>query len=265
MTEKLEFKDWWDDFTYQFRNDKDGGYEKLRRLISEVRTFTVDKRKAFIDELIQFDNLRFYACALIKEFGTEEQVGLIKEKANELINTNSNDSILNEYINVIISRFQSIDKQILTKYFIDFQKQRSDYLRVPGELYDTDKDLFLNAFRINIERYPIDQLCDYDGFLYLTQHLNALEFLVLNLPFSLSEKLKIFALAKVNHSVSDFDNKLKSRLIEISDLKKSEIESIKQNRLNSYKKRQQPTHGIANKGFSGLRGIFSSFNFSNGG
>ena len=98
MNEKLEFKDWWDDFTYKFRNEKDGGYEELRRLISEVRTFTVDKRKAFIDELIQFDKLQFYSCALIKEFGTEEQIELIKKKTNELINTNSNDSILNEYI-----------------------------------------------------------------------------------------------------------------------------------------------------------------------
>ncbi len=236
MKEKLDFKDWWYDFTYQFRNDKDGGYEELRRLIGEVRNFTIEKRKSFINELIEFDNLRYYSCALIKEFGTEEQIGLIKEKANELINTNSNDTILSEYINVIISRYQPIDKPILTNYFIDFQNQRSDFIRVPGKLFDVDKDLFLKAFTINIERYPIDKLCDFDGYLYLTQHLEALRFLVNNLPFSLSEKLKIFVLAKVNHSVSDFDKKLKSRLIEIADLKKYEIESIRQSRLDLLKK-----------------------------
>lgn len=236
MREKLDLNEWWNDFTYQFRNDKNGEYEQLSRLISEVRSFNADKRKVFIDELIKFDNLRFYSCALIKEFGSNEQVGLIKDRAIELIKINSNDTILSEYINIIISRYQPIDNQILTKYFIDFQNQGSDYLRVPGELFDTDKDLFLKAFIINIERYPIDKLCDYDGFLYLTQHLDALEFLVIKLPFLLSEKLKIYALAKANHSVSDFDKRLKNRLIEIADLKKSEIESIKQKRLNSYKK-----------------------------
>ena len=54
-------------------------------------------------------------------------------------------------------------------------------------------------------------------------------------------KVKIFVLAKANHSVADIDKNLKNRLIGIADLERSEIESLKQNRLKLYKKRQQPT------------------------
>jgi hypothetical protein len=240
MADKLDFEDWWNDFTYQFRNDKDGGHEQIKRLISEVRSFPVDKREAFINELVGFDKLSVFSCSLICEFGTNEQLQLIKDKAIELIDNNSSDSILSEYINTIIARYEPNDNSLLGKYFLDYQNRNQNHIRIPGDLYNIEKELFLKAFAINIERYPIDKLCDYDGMLYLTQHLEALEYLIKELPFRLSEKLKLFALSKVNHSVSDLDKTLKSRLIDLVDLKKSEIENLKQTRLKTIKKREPP-------------------------
>lgn len=226
MKDKLDFNEWWNDFSYQFRNDKDGGYQELSRLITEVKNFSKNKQEAFINEMIQFDNLQFYSCALIAEFGSDDQVGLIRDKACELINNCSADIILHEYIKVLISKYQPSDESILTKYFIDFQTQSQAYIRVPGELFNIDKSLFLKAFTINIERYPIDKLCKEDGLLYMISHLEALEYLIKNLPFALSEKNKLFALSKVNHSFAQHDIRLKNKLMELAYLEQPAINRI---------------------------------------
>jgi hypothetical protein len=234
MTDKLDFKEWWADFRHEHRNDKDFGYE-LSCLLADVGSFPQEKREVFIDELLQLEKFELYSCELISRFGSNEQTQLIKNKALNLINQDSTDNVLHDYILFIIRKYNEQDNFILNKYFID--KQIKENIWIPGELFDVNKDLFLKAFAINIEKYPIDKLCDYDGLLYMTHHLDALEYLINNLPFTLSEKLKLFALSKSNHSVSDFDKKLKTRLIELSDIKKSEIELIKQLRLKTINKR----------------------------
>jgi hypothetical protein len=245
MSDELEFKEWWSEFRHEHRNDKDFTHE-LSCLKSEVGSFSQVKREALIDELLNLGGFETYACELIAKFGSDDQIQLIKTKAQSLIKQESTDNILNDYITLIIKTYQEQDILILRKYFIDYQKKQ--FIRVRGELFEIDRDLFLQAFSINLENYPIDKLCDYDGLLYMTNHLDALEFLIKNLPFTLSEKLKVFTLAKANHSYSDFDKKLKIRLIELSDLKKSEIELIKQNRLKTINERQPPINDIKNVG-----------------
>ena len=51
----------------------------LERLIFDVRTFTQQKRIAFIDELLQRTNLHYYACELIPLFGDQKQINEIKK------------------------------------------------------------------------------------------------------------------------------------------------------------------------------------------
>lgn len=238
MTDKLDFKDWWTDFRHEHRNNKDFGYE-LSCLLTEVGSFPQKKRESFIDELLQLEKFEHYSCELISRFGSDKQIQLIKNKAKNLINLDSTDNFLHDYIALIIRKYEEQDDFILKKYFIDYQIKETVW--IPGELFEVNKDLFLKAFVIKIEQYPIDNLFDYDGLLYMISHLDALEYLIKNLPFTLSGKLKLFCLSKVNHPFSQHDKKLKNRLIELAALKPSEINMIKQIRLKDFNKRQPPT------------------------
>jgi hypothetical protein len=210
MTDKLTFDNWWDDFSYKFRNDKDGGVEMLGRLKSEVESFTQDKREAFIDELLKSKNLEFFACELTPLFGNQRQIAEIKKRAEKLIERGRFEEILPEYLKVIIKNFEPADIQLLNKYYLNYQASLT--FRIPSELFDIDQQLFLNAFDMYLKNYSVETLCEYDGLLYLTVNPDAIEFLIAELPLELSSKMKSFAKKKSKHSIVVRDKELSERL-----------------------------------------------------
>jgi hypothetical protein len=211
MTDKLTFENWWDDFSYQFRNDKDGGLEMLSRLRSEVFSFSQEKREAFIDELLKRKNLEYFACELVSVFGNQRQIGEVKKRANELINADRFEEILPEYIAVILKTFTPSDLPLLTQYYLNYQKTVP--FRIPSELFEIDRKLFLSAFEKYLKDYSVETLCEYDGLLYLTKDVDSIEFLINELPTDLSSKMKSFAKKKSEHSTVIGDKELSERLL----------------------------------------------------
>ena len=214
MTDELKFDDWWTDFSYKFRNHKDSGFAMLERLIFDVRTFSQQKRIAFIEELLEREKLQYYACQLIPLFGDQRQVSELKNKASKLVDHDLVEDILPAYFEAIIKLNTPDDLPLLTKYYLNYQDNW--FLRIPTELYHINKDLFLKAFAKKLPNYPTDRMCEYDGLLYLTADVEALEYLILNLPDTLSDKLKKFALAKSKHSMVVHDEKLKQQLLNLA-------------------------------------------------
>jgi len=213
MTDKLTFDNWWDDFSYKFRNDKDGGVEKLSRLKSEVQSFSQDKREAFIDELLKSKNLEFFACELTPIFGNQRHIAEIKKRAKKLIEGGRFEDILPEYLKVIIKTFEPNDIQLLTKYYLNYQDSIS--FRIPSKLFEIDEQLFLMAFDKYLRDYSVENLCEYDGLLYLTANPDAIGFLISELPPELSSKMKSFAKTKSKHSIVARDKELSERLMNL--------------------------------------------------
>ena len=213
MTDKLTFDNWWADFSHKFRNDKDGGLDMLDRLKMEVRSFSQDKREAFIDELLKRKNLVFFACELIPLFRNPSQIEEIKKRAKELIERERFEDILPEYLNVIIKTFDPADIQLLNKYYLNYQETLP--FRIPSELFEIDQQLFLMAFNKYLKNYSIESLCEYDGLLYLTYSPDAIEFLIAELPLELSYKMKSFAKKKSKHSMVVRNKELSEKLLKL--------------------------------------------------
>ena len=199
MTDKLTFENWWADFSYKFRNNKDGGWDKLQRLKIDVQSFSQDMREAFIDELLQRKNLEIFACELIPLYGNQRQVLEIKKRAKELIEHERFEEALPEYLKVFIKTFDPDDLHLITKYYLNYQENSG--FRIPSELHEVDQQLFLKAFTKYLKNYSVESLCEYDGLLYLTNNIDAIEFLINELPPDLSFKMKSFAKKKSKHSM----------------------------------------------------------------
>jgi hypothetical protein len=213
MADKLTFDNWWADFSHKFRNDKDGGLDMLDRLKSEVQSFTQDKREAFIDELLKRQNLALFACELIPLFGHQRQIEEIKKRAKKLIERGRYERILPEYVTVILKTFAPSDLQLLTQYYLNYQKTPS--FRIPSELFEINQELFLMAFNKYLMDYSVEGLCEYDGLLYLTDNPDAIEFLIAELPLELSSKMKSFAKKKSRHSIVVRNKELSERLLKL--------------------------------------------------
>lgn len=216
MSEKLSFDEWWADFSHNFRNDKDGGHAMLDRLIFDVGTFTQEKRIAFIDELLQRKNLEMFACKLIPMFGDKGQIAEIKKRANELVKSNITDQILPDYFDVIFKTYKPEDLQLLKMYYLNYQDEI--FFRIPTALFEVDRNLFLQAFTKYLPNYSVESICNYDGFLYLTNKVEAIEFLITNLPDVLSLKMRFFAKAKSKHSMVIRDKVLSEKLLKLIEL-----------------------------------------------
>jgi len=214
MAGQISFDEWWKDFSYQFRNDKDSGSAMQERLIFEVGTFSEEKQIAFIDEMLERTNFVSYPCELIPLFGNQRQINEIKRRAAELIENNLTEDILSIYLPAIIKTYAPSDLPLLTKYYLNYQNNY--FFRIPIELYSIDKNLFIKAFTKYLHNYPLDKMCEYDGLLYLTKNVEVIEFLIQNLPMELSNKMKKFALAKSKHSIVNGNEKLKQQLLHLA-------------------------------------------------
>src|SRR5690554_5126648 len=157
MSDKLNFEDWWNDFSHKFRNDKDGGYGKRDRLILEVKSFTQQKRIAFIDELLHRKNLDAYACELIPLFGNHHHRNEIKKRAIKRVRKSKSDLILTYYFDMLIRTYEPDDLYLLTDYYLNYQDRI--VFRIPTELFEIDKDLFLHAFTKYFPNYSTYRIC----------------------------------------------------------------------------------------------------------
>ena len=192
--QELSFEDWWADFQSTHKTDKDGGQDKISHLQKEVGHWSVTKRVAFIDELLSRNHFE-YACELIVLFGTDDQKLLIREKLTEWIDSRSTEMVSPVLIPAIIATFTENDSAILERYFRD---ERTYGNRVPAELYDFDRELFLKSFERFLAHYDDERLYQSDGLLYLTKHLESLEFLVNKLSKVQAERMKGFCLSKLS-------------------------------------------------------------------
>jgi len=190
--EQLEFDDWWKDFQSIHKNDKDGGFDFVKHLKLEVKEFSKENRITFINELISRNHITI-ACELIPLFGDKNQKETIRDRFIQWIDSNSKEPIGQQYISMILATYEESDKEVITKYF---EEQRTIWFVIPPELYKIDKPLFLKSFEKYLLRYDDEHLYNYDGLLYLTNHLEILEFLIDNLSKHQSERLKRFCLSK---------------------------------------------------------------------
>lgn len=211
MNEKLSFDDWWADFCVQFRGYKDGDNTMLERLFLEVSVFSQQQRHEFIDELLERKNLEVFACYLIPLFGNQNQINEIKTRTIELVDSNITSSILSAYFDAIIKTYTPNDLPLLTKYYLTNHDCFSP--KIPTELFEIDKNLFLSSFSKKLKDSSVERICQYDELLYLTKNLNAIEFLINELPAELSQKMKAFAKAKSNHSIIKTNKELREKLL----------------------------------------------------
>jgi hypothetical protein len=219
----------------QSNRRKEESHQMIRTLKFEISRFPETKRIAFIEELLSRKELMSIAFELIPTLGDKNQISKLKDQANALINTvSSDDPLLDELMRAVLGTYQKQDKDLISRYYVQFQEIR--FIRVPIELYDIDMEIFLEAFEKCIENYPLDELCNYDAFLYLVARQDALEYLIKNLSFFPSHKMQIFCLAKSNHSTVKYNPSLKSKLLELAGLKESEIDLIKKRRISDYDK-----------------------------
>ncbi len=201
--EQLEFQAWWTDFQSYHKSDKDGGLETLKHLKQVVAGFSEAKRIAFIDEMINND-LGSLATELIALYGNEYHRRLIRDKFKEWITSQSENSIADAYLMTILRTFEESDITDLRKYFIE---QRGNWFRIPIELYSIDRVLFIESFEILLKRWTDESVFKYDGLLYLTNHLDILEFLIDNLSVLQSKRLQKFCKIKSGHSYVNTDKR----------------------------------------------------------
>lgn len=200
--DELEFAEWWKDFQSAHKNDKDGGLEKVKHLKSIVGEFNAYKRIAFIDELIVNSHFE-YACGLIIVFGNDSQKQIIRDKLKKWIDSEFQELISPLYITTILSTYTKKDQELICKYFID---KRISQSRIPIELYQIDKGLFLKSFEKYLSNYDDENIFD-DSLLYLTSHLDVLNFLINNLSKHQSGRMKKFCIIKSKKPFLDSNTK----------------------------------------------------------
>jgi len=212
--EQLEFDEWWKDFQSYHNYDKDGGIEAMKHLKSVVGGFIPEKRVLLIDEFIRIDKLGI-AAELIELYGNETQKELIREKLKSCIMSKQFDSIAYIFLLSVIRTHRLKDNNLLKLYY----KKQTKFNRViPTELFKIDKKLFLFAFKKMFKQYPKTDIYEYDGLLYLVNHLDILEFLIDNLSLKQARRIQKFCKVKSMHSMVDND-KWKEDLIKLSNKK----------------------------------------------
>jgi len=211
---ELEFDDWWKDFESIHKNDKDGGLETLKDLKVVLGGFTPEKRNYFIDELLNREKYTIFACELIELYGTRDQKRLIRERFKNWLNSKSENYIGGAYIRTILKTYEASDLELIRLYF---RKNRG--YKVPFELYDIDRALFLEAFEILLKDFDDESIFHYDGMLYLTMRIDILEFLIDNLSPIQSKRIQIFCRSKSAHSAINND-KLRDELLSLSNKKR---------------------------------------------
>jgi hypothetical protein len=211
---KLKFDNWWKDFESIHKNDKDGGLEALKELKGILGGFTPDNRNHFIDELLSREKYIIFSCELIELYGSCDQKGLIRERLKNWLDSESENYIGGAYVRTVLRTYQASDLELIRLYF----KKCRGY-KVPFELFDIDKSLFLESFELLLKEFDDESIFHYDGLLYLTMRIDILEFLIDNLSPLQSKRIQTFCRSKLTHSTINND-KWRDELLSLSNKKR---------------------------------------------
>jgi hypothetical protein len=211
---ELKFDDWWKDFESIHRNDKDGGLEAIKDLKGILNGFTPENRSYFIDEILKREKYIIFACELIEMYGNRDQKKLIRERFKDWLNSKSENYIGGAYIRTILKTYESSDLELIKLYF-----KKSRGYKVPFELFDIDRSLFLESFELLLKEFDDESIFHYDGLLYLTMRIDILEFLIDNLSPFQSKRIQIFCRSKSTHS-SIINDKWRDELLSLSNKKR---------------------------------------------
>jgi len=210
---KLKFDDWWSDFESIHKNDKDGGLEALKELKRILSGFTPENRFYIIDELLSREKYIIFSCELIELYGNHDQKRLIRERFKNWLDSESENYIGGVYVRTVLRTYEASDLELIRRYF-----KKSRGYKVPFELFDIDKSLFLKSFELLLKEFDDESIYHYDGLLYLTMRIDILEFLIDNLSPFQSKRIQIFCRSKSTHSAIN-NNKLRDELISLSNKK----------------------------------------------
>jgi hypothetical protein len=210
---ELEFDEWWKDIESKHKGDKDGGYEAFRDLRMELGIFPADKRIHFIDELIKIKKT-LTASELIESYGNSDQKKFIREKLREWLNSESENYIGGVYVRTVLRTYEASDLELIRLYF-----KKSRGYKVPFELFDIDKSLFLESFELLLKEFNDESIYHYDGLLYLTKRMDILEFLIDNLSPIQSKRIQMFCRSKSTYSAINND-KWRDELLSLSNKKR---------------------------------------------
>ena len=197
---ELEFEDWWKDFESIHKNDNDGGLEALKELKRILSGFTPENRFYIIDELLSREKYIIFSCELIELYGNHDQKRLIRERFKNWLDSESENYIGGVYVSTILRTYQPSDSELIRLYF-----KKSRGYKVPFELFDIDKSLFLKSFELLLKEFDDESIYHYDGLLYLTMRIDILEFLIDNLSPFQSKRIQIFCRTKSTHSAINTD------------------------------------------------------------
>ena len=211
---ELKFDDWWKDFESIHKNDKDGGLDALKDLKGILNGFTPENRSYFIDELLSIEKYIIFSCELIELYGNLDQKGLIRERFKNWLDSESENYIAGVYVRTILRTYQPSDLELIRLYF-----KKSRGYKVPFELFDIDKSLFLKSFELLLKEFDDESIYHYDGLLYLTMRIDILEFLIDNLSPFQAKRIQIFCSSKSTHSAINND-KLRDELLSLSKKKR---------------------------------------------
>ena len=194
--EELEFADWWTDFELNHKSDKDGGHYFIKCLINNVCGFSLPKRIAFIDELIQSEKI-VEACSLIELYGNDRHKKYIRKNLEEWMKSNCDDLYGAVYVNTVLKTYEKSDYYLIRKYFLESNDFGS---YIPLELFYVDRLLFLKTFEKKIRDIKNEIFYQSDNFLYLTNDIEVLIFLFENLTYKDSKRIQKFCKYKSTHS-----------------------------------------------------------------
>ena len=183
--EQIEFESWWKEFQFNHEKNNDNGARGISDLLWTLKGFSIDKRIAFIDELIKHEYV-VYACRLIPLFGNRRQKRGLRIKLINKIIFDKKNYITKELALAILKTYKPIDYLLLKCFFyvnINFDPM------VMTALYENDKKFFLSVFRNILRKTPNTYWLNFRG---LFKNTDVRDFLKSRLEKNEMEKLEIF-------------------------------------------------------------------------
>jgi hypothetical protein len=148
--EQIDFESWWKEFQFNHEKQNDNGARMLNDLLWTLKGFSDTKRIAFINELIEHNNLVF-ACRSIPFYGSQRQKNILRFKLISKIIFDRKNHIMHELALAILKTYKPRDYLLLKCYFyvnIEFDSM------VMQALYEQDKVFFLSVFKNILRKTP---------------------------------------------------------------------------------------------------------------
>ncbi len=182
---QIEFESWWKEFRSKHEKDNDNGAREIKELLWTLKGFSDAKRIAFIDELLEHNNL-VYACRSIPDYGNQRQKNTLRIKLISKIIIDRKNYVIRELALAIIKTYKPKDYLLLKWFFYintDFDSM------VMKALYGLDKVFFLSVFKTILRKTPNNYWLNLRG---LFNDNDSRDFLKLSLTMFEIKKLEEF-------------------------------------------------------------------------